>query len=96
MKELLFDKENSNLKDFKLLNCKTFKSLAGLNKLINLHQLRIYQTEINFEEFIKQPLPKSLEILAFYTAKAKLDKEINQRLLRMGYTDGLPKQTTTA
>ena len=94
--ELHFDKENPNLHNFKLINCKTFKSLTGLDKLINLHQLRIYKTDIDFEKFIKQSLPKSLDILAFYTSKAKVDKEINQRLLSIGYTDGLPKQTTTA
>jgi protein phosphatase 1 regulatory subunit 7 len=94
--ELNFDKENPNLKDFKLINCKTFKSLTGLSKLINLNQLRIYKTDINFDELIKQALPKSLDILAFYTTKTKVDKEINKRLLDMGYSDVLQKRTTTA
>jgi protein phosphatase 1 regulatory subunit 7 len=89
--ELQFDKENSTLTDFKLINCKTFKYLTGLKKLSGLNQLRIYKTDINFDEFIKQQFPKSLNILAFYTAKTKIDKEIKERLLKLGYKDGLDR-----
>ena len=89
--ELHFDKEISTLTDFKLINCKTFKSLTGLEKLNGLNQLRIYKTDINFDEFIKQQFPKSLDILAFYTAKTKIDKEIKERLLKSGYKDGLDR-----
>jgi hypothetical protein len=87
--ELHFDKEISTLADFKLINCKTFKSLSGLEKLSGLKQLRIYKTEINFDEFIQQQFPKSLDILAFYTSKTKIDKEIKKKLLKLGYKDGL-------
>ena len=89
--ELQFDKEISTLTDFKLINCKTFKSLTGLEKLSRLNQLRIYKTDINFEEFINQQFPKSLDILAFYTAKTKIDKGIKERLLKLGYKDGLDR-----
>jgi protein phosphatase 1 regulatory subunit 7 len=91
LKELQFDREISTLTDFKLINCKTFESLTGLEKLSNLKQLRIYKTDIKFEEFIKQHLPKSLDILSFYTAKAKIDKEIKEKLLKLGYKDGLDR-----
>jgi hypothetical protein len=96
LEALHFDNDISTLKDFKLINCKTFKSLTGLEKLSNLNQLRIYKTDINFDEFIKQPFPKSLDILAFYTAKTKVDKEIKERLLKLGYKDGLERKTTNA
>lgn len=89
--ELQFDKEISTLTEFKLINCKTFKSLTGLEKLSKLNQLRIYKTDINFEEFINQHFPKSLSILTFYTAKAKIDKGIKDRLLKLGYIDGLDR-----
>lgn len=89
--EFHFNKEISTLTDFKLINCKTFKSLTGLEKLSGLNQLRIYKTEINFDEFIKQQFPKSLDILAFYTAKTKIDKEIKEQLLKLGYKDGLDR-----
>lgn len=89
--DIHFDKEIPTLADFKLINCKTFKSLSGLEKLSGLNQLRIYKTDINFDEFIKQQFPKSLDILAFYTAKTKIDKEIKERLLKLGYKDGLER-----
>jgi len=85
---LHFDKEIPALKDIKLINCKTFTSLIGLEKLKGLNQLRISRTGIDFDKFIEQQFPLSLEILAFYTAKSKIDKEIKQRLLKLGYKDG--------
>ncbi|UJP64744.1 hypothetical protein [Mongoliitalea daihaiensis] len=94
--ELHFDKEILSLTDFKLINCKTFKSLTGLEKLSALNQLRISKTDINFDEFIKQKFPKSLDILAFYTAKTKIDKENKERLFKIGYIDGLERKTTNA
>ena len=89
--ELHFDKEISTLTDFKLINCKTFKSLTGLEKLTGLKKLGIYTTEINFDKFINQHFPKSLNILTFYTGKTKIDKEIKERLLKLGYKDGLDR-----
>jgi protein phosphatase 1 regulatory subunit 7 len=89
LNELHFDTEIPTLKDFKLINCKTFKHLTGLENLSGLNQLRIYKTDINFEEFIKQSFPKSLDILAFYTSKAKIDNDIKKRLKELGYEDGL-------
>ena len=89
--ELHFDKEIPTLKDFKLINCKTFKYLTGIEKLNSLSQLRIYKTNINFNEFINHQFPKSLDILAFYTAKAKIDKDIKVILLKLGYKDGLDR-----
>ena len=89
--ELHFDKEILTLTDFKLINCKTLKSLTGLEKLRGLNQLRIYKTDINFDEFIKQQFPRSLDILAFYTAKTKIDREIKDKLLNLGYKDGLDR-----
>ncbi len=86
---LNFDKELSYLTSFKLLNCKTFNSLTGLENLKSLNNLRISNTDINFDEFIKQQFPKSLDIFAFYTGKTKIDKEIKERLLKLGYIDGL-------
>ncbi|HEA31470.1 MAG TPA: hypothetical protein ENH91_16010 [Leeuwenhoekiella sp.] len=90
-KELDFAQELPNLKDFKLGNCKTFEKLTGLHKLINLNQLRIYKTNIDFDDFINQIFPNSLDILAFYTSKSKIDKEIKERLQKLGYRDGLER-----
>ena len=91
LEELHFDKEIASLKDFKLINCKKFKTLSGLENLKNLNQLRIYKTEIDFKEFVKGPFPKSLDILAFNTSKLKIDKGIKEELLKLGYKDGLER-----
>ncbi|WP_316818692.1 hypothetical protein [Pedobacter nyackensis] len=91
LKELHVDQTLKDLEDFKLLNCKTFTTLTGIEKLKNLSHLRIYETAIDFENFVKLPRPDSLKILAFYTTKAKIDKIIKERLKSMGYTDGLDR-----
>jgi len=82
-----FDKELTTLKDLNIFNCKNLKSLTGLEKLSSLNQLRIIKTNIIFEEFVKQIFPKSLNILAFYTTKVKIDREIKERLLKLGYEE---------
>lgn len=89
--EINFDKPLCELEDIKVLNCKTFNSLTGLDNLPKLHQLRIYQTNLDFKTFIKQKRPESLKILAFYTTKEKVDKEIKEELKQLGYTDGLER-----
>lgn len=91
LNELHFDHHLEDLEDFKLLNCKTFTTLSGIEKLKKLSHLRIYKTAIDFENFVKLPRPDSLKILAFYTSKAKIDKIIKERLKSMGYTDGLDR-----
>lgn len=86
-----FDKGLDNLIDLKILNCKTLTSLTGLKNLPALHQLRLFKTDIDFENFIQQPLPAKLEILAFYTTKSKVDAQLKTRLKELGYVDGLDR-----
>ncbi|MBS7563807.1 hypothetical protein KHS38_05275 [Mucilaginibacter sp. Bleaf8] len=87
--DIHFDRELPELHDLKLLNCKTLTSLSGLEKLPALEKLRIYKTNVDFEQFIQQPLPPLLKVLAFYTTKNKVDAQLRARLKSMGYTDGL-------
>lgn len=89
IKKVSIAKELPNLVDFKILNCKTLAQLEGVHHLTALHQLRIYRTAIEFSDFVKQEFPKSLRILAFYTAKAKINKAIKDELGKLGYVDGL-------
>lgn len=91
LKELHFNSALKDLEDFKLLNCKTFTTLTGLDQLNKLNQLRIYKTAVDFENFIKLPKPSLLKILAFYTAKAKTDRIYQEQLKSMGYIDGLDR-----
>jgi hypothetical protein len=86
-----FDEGLNDLTDIKILNCKTLTSLTGLENLSALYQLRVYKTDIDFERFIQQPLPSKLEILAFYTAKNKVDSQLKSRLKELGYIDGLDR-----
>ncbi len=88
-----FDTKLTNLTDIKVLNCKTLTSLTGLENLPALHQLRVARTDIDFEKFIKQPLPSKLKILAFYTAKNKVDAQLKSRLKELGYIDGLDRNS---
>ncbi|TQI71196.1 hypothetical protein JM79_2123 [Gramella sp. Hel_I_59] len=87
LKELHFHTSLEYLKNFKLINCKSFTKLSGLINLKSLEQLRIYKTNVNFDNFIMQPLPESLNVLAFYTSKAKIDKEIKNRLQNLNYKE---------
>lgn len=85
--KISFDNELPFLQDLKILNCKTFNSLTGLEKLPSLHHLRIYKTAIDFDNVINQKLPNSLKTFAFYTTRQKADKEIKIRLEKHGYCE---------
>lgn len=68
-------------------NCKNLSSLTSLDSLIDLHLLRIYQTNLNFDNLLNQLLPHSLKAFAFYTTKQKVDEEIQAELKRRGYSE---------
>lgn len=86
-----FLKSMPHLDDLKILNCKSLNNIAGISNLIKLQQLRIYKTNIDFNEFIQQTMPESLKILAFYTTRKKEDEIIRRKLNELGYSDGLSK-----
>jgi hypothetical protein len=75
------------LKTLAISNCKTLNSLTGLNNLTSLDRIGIYQTNVDFDTFIKQDLPKSLKAIRFYTSKSKLNDTIKIRIKDKGYTD---------
>ena len=82
-----FEKVQPHLTDLKILNCKTLSSLAGLENLPLLTQLRIYKTNLDFDNVIKQKLPPNLKTFAFYTTKKKIDDEIKKTLQSKGYIE---------
>jgi protein phosphatase 1 regulatory subunit 7 len=82
-----FDKDLDQLCDLKILNCKTFNSLSGLEHLPSLNQLRISQTGLDFQNIINQKLPATLKTFAFYTTKKKVDEEIKEILQKKGYNE---------
>jgi protein phosphatase 1 regulatory subunit 7 len=82
---LHFRIEHPDLMDLKILNCKSLASVTGLQNLSSLQSIVIYQTSVEFKEFMKQKLPESLKSLGFYTTKSKIDSEIQAVLESMGY-----------
>ena len=88
LKELVFTKGTQTLKDLRLVNCKTLNALEGLENLSNLNKLSIYKTDIQFDKFVNQVFPGSLKVFTFGTSKNKVDKEIRDRLIKLGYPFG--------
>lgn len=87
LEKINFDDEISNLKTLVISNCKTLSSLTGLYNLTSIERIEIYQTNIDFDTFIKQDLPASLKAIRFYTSKNKLNDIIKIRIKDKGYTD---------
>jgi len=85
LNKIQFDKKFDLLVDLKILNCKTFESLIGLDNLIALKELVIYKTNLDFDSVINQSLPKSLETFVFCTTKSKVDNEIKKLIIEKGF-----------
>ncbi|MBI4946607.1 MAG: hypothetical protein HY840_09420 [Bacteroidetes bacterium] len=80
-----FDNIFPDLTDLKVLNCKTLETITGLKNLPKLSSLLIYQTKVDFDNFMQQELPKELKYLGFHTTKTKIDKDIKATLESKGY-----------
>ena len=84
---IAFPPGSTSLLSVNLFNCKGLSSVAGLSNTPSLSELRIGRTAIDFEVFMQQEFPTSLEILAFYTGKKRQDEAIKERLSAIGYSD---------
>lgn len=80
-----FDNVFPELTDLKILNCKTLEKVTGLKNLPKLSSLIIYQTKVDFDNFMLQELPRELKYLGFHTTRSKIDKEIKATLESKGY-----------
>jgi len=85
IKEVVFSNPHLSLNYLKLITCKTLNIINGLNQLVNLSNLLIYNTSIEINEVLSTSLPKSLKVFAFYTGKVKKDKEIRVLLDSRGF-----------
>ncbi|GAB2474018.1 hypothetical protein GCM10011375_25000 [Hymenobacter qilianensis] len=85
LKNLYFSKQLKDLQNLRILNCKNLSSITGLENTGKLNSLIIYKTMIEFNAFIVNALPKSLQHLGFYTDKETVNKEIKKRLESLGY-----------
>ena len=86
LQKVQFDNVFPDLTDLKILNCKTLDTIIGLNNLPQLNSLVVYQTKIDFDNLIKQELPKELKHFGFYTTKSKIDKDIKATIESKGYS----------
>lgn len=83
--EIGFDREMKALEELSVSNCKGLVRLMGMEQLPSLRKLRIFKTAIDFDSFIDQKLPSTLSTVEFVTAKSKVDQEIQEALLKMGF-----------
>ncbi|BBI33468.1 leucine-rich repeat domain-containing protein [Cohnella abietis] len=85
LNEIGIDREMKTLEELTISNCKGLTRLTGLEQLPSLRKLRIYKTAIDYDSFIHQVLPSSLSIVEFATANSKVDQEIQNSLLQLGF-----------
>jgi hypothetical protein len=85
LRELHFDREMEALEELTAVNCKGLTHLTGIERLPKLRKLRLFKTAIDFDSFIRQKLPSSLSMVEFATAKTKVDQDIQENLLKLGY-----------
>ncbi|MCQ6563475.1 hypothetical protein [Paenibacillus mendelii] len=85
LQEISFDPKMKALEELSIRNCKGLTRLTGLEKLPVLRKLRIRKTAIDFDSFINQKLPCSLSAVEFETFKSKVDQDIQQSLLTLGF-----------
>lgn len=80
-----FDREMEALEELSISNCKGLAHLSGMERLPSLRKLRIFKTAIDYDSFIRQKLPNALSELEFATSNSKVDRDIQQSLLKSGY-----------
>lgn len=83
--EIGFDREMKALEELSISNCKGLARLTGMEQLPSLRKLRILKTAIDFDSFIHQKLPSALSTVEFATTKRKVDQEIQESLLKLGF-----------
>jgi hypothetical protein len=86
LESIHIENTNTSLKELCIFSCKNLKSINGLHKLQALNELRLIDTSMSFEEFIKKTFPKKLISIDFRTCKDKKDKEIVTVLKDLAFT----------
>jgi len=87
IQEISINRPLDHLTDLKIITCKGLKRLNGIQNLRNISSFRIYNTEIEVNDILSSELPKSLKVFAFYTGKAKKDKEIRDILDKRDFSE---------
>lgn len=75
------------LRRLSIFNCKNLRSLGELTEQRELIELRIGRTALDFEALLKSGLPDSLQCVAFYTGRKKVDDPMRRRLDALCYSE---------
>jgi Leucine-rich repeat (LRR) protein len=77
LSSIRFDQKFEYLEELSIFNCKTLSTLEGLENLTALKTLSVSRTNLDFEDILKQKLPKTLETFDIWEkAGSKLQKQI--------------------
>ena len=76
---------NRELKQLRIINCKSLNGLAGLDKLDRLETLILSRTSLDPAEIMNQKLSKSLRTMGLSGYGARRDREIETQLRSVGY-----------
>ena len=87
LERLEFDDNLPFLKTVHIFNCKSLRTINGLINLSALYDLRLAMIDIDFDEFLAQPMPESLRKLAIYTGKERKNRDLRLKLDKMGFSE---------
>ena len=82
---MIFNDKLSHLEELEIITCRSLETFEGLKHLPRLRKIHIYDTKIDFSEFMSQKMPPSLQTLSFHTGKSKIDSEIEEKIQALGY-----------
>ena len=77
-----FTASNKNIQSFRIFNCKTLRTLEGLENLTELKSIRIGTTALDVDSILEQRLPGSLKTFAFFTGKSKRERKNPKKFRR--------------
>ena len=87
LSSIRFTAPNKNIQSFRIFNCKTLRTLEGLENLTELKSIRIGTTALDVDSILGQRLPSSLKTFAFFTGKTKENERIRKKLDALGYSE---------
>jgi protein phosphatase 1 regulatory subunit 7 len=87
LSNIRFTASNKSIQSFKVFNCKTLRTLEGLENLTELKSIRIGTTALDVDSILGQRLPGSLKTFAFFTGKTKENERIRKNLDALGYSE---------
>lgn len=87
LERVRFTPNNHRIQSVRIFNCKTLRTLEGLENLIELKSVRIGMTALEIDSILEQRLSSSLKTFAFHTGKVKANAEARNKLDALGYRE---------